>query len=222
MSDSDALLAAIRQAPDDDAPRLIYADWLDEHGQPERAEFIRVQIELAQKESPSLRKREAELLEEHHDLFAGAFKSADFRLRFKRGFITSFGHNGVFCWRDESSLTGKQLLRFFPDGTVISRYTHREIDDYFALGCLSPTHRGLIGEYSVCTMQNPAKMRFTVRHIDGDSSHRPLFDRDSTSEGIWIGTSACLKTTYHATHRPFDERFELVLSEGICSFQDSP
>jgi uncharacterized protein (TIGR02996 family) len=46
MSDRDALLAAIQAAPDDDAPRLIYADWLEEHGDPDRAEFIRVQIEL--------------------------------------------------------------------------------------------------------------------------------------------------------------------------------
>ena len=46
MSDRDALLAAIRQAPRDDAPRLIYADWLDEHGDPDRAEFIRLQIEI--------------------------------------------------------------------------------------------------------------------------------------------------------------------------------
>lgn len=41
------LLAAIRKAPDDDAPRLIYADWLQDHGDEARAEFIRVQCELA-------------------------------------------------------------------------------------------------------------------------------------------------------------------------------
>src|SRR5687767_11671931 len=46
MSDRDAFLAAIRAAPADDAPRLVYADWLDEHGQPDLAEFIRVQIEI--------------------------------------------------------------------------------------------------------------------------------------------------------------------------------
>src|SRR5438309_7067053 len=46
MSDRDALLAAIREAPRDDAPRLIYADWLDEHGEADLAEFIRVQIEI--------------------------------------------------------------------------------------------------------------------------------------------------------------------------------
>jgi uncharacterized protein (TIGR02996 family) len=46
MSDRDALLAAVRQAPDDDSPRLVYADWLDEHGEADRAEFIRLQIEI--------------------------------------------------------------------------------------------------------------------------------------------------------------------------------
>lgn len=39
-----AFLDAIHSAPRDDAPRLIYADWLEEYGgQPEYAEFIRLQ-----------------------------------------------------------------------------------------------------------------------------------------------------------------------------------
>jgi uncharacterized protein (TIGR02996 family) len=33
--------------PDDDAPRLIYADWLQDNGDPHRAEFIRLQCRLA-------------------------------------------------------------------------------------------------------------------------------------------------------------------------------
>jgi uncharacterized protein (TIGR02996 family) len=33
--------------PDDDTPRLIYADWLDEYGDSLQAEFIRTQCELA-------------------------------------------------------------------------------------------------------------------------------------------------------------------------------
>src|SRR5262245_45387884 len=44
MTDGDALLAAVHAAPDDDAPRLVFADWLDEHGQPERAAFLRIQV----------------------------------------------------------------------------------------------------------------------------------------------------------------------------------
>jgi len=42
-----ALIAAVCAAPDDDLPRLVLADWLDEHGESERSEFIRVQVEIA-------------------------------------------------------------------------------------------------------------------------------------------------------------------------------
>lgn len=45
-SDGDALLRAILMRPAEDTPRLAYADWLDEHGESERAEFIRVQVEF--------------------------------------------------------------------------------------------------------------------------------------------------------------------------------
>ena len=41
------LLAAIAADPDDDLPRLVYADWLDEHGHADRAEFIRLQCHTA-------------------------------------------------------------------------------------------------------------------------------------------------------------------------------
>lgn len=43
MTDRDGLLAAVLACPDDDLPRLVYADWLEEHGEGEHAEFIRVQ-----------------------------------------------------------------------------------------------------------------------------------------------------------------------------------
>lgn len=43
---NEGLMAAVTANPDDDLPRLVYADWLDENGEPERAEFIRVQCEV--------------------------------------------------------------------------------------------------------------------------------------------------------------------------------
>ena len=46
-TEQDALLAAILAHPAEDTPRLMYADWLDEHGEHARAEFIRVQCGLA-------------------------------------------------------------------------------------------------------------------------------------------------------------------------------
>lgn len=47
MTDQEALLASILSSPHDDTPRLIYADWCEENGDAERAEFIRYQIDLA-------------------------------------------------------------------------------------------------------------------------------------------------------------------------------
>lgn len=46
MNDHDALLRAIGEHPEEDTPRLMYADWLEENGQTERADFVRNQVEL--------------------------------------------------------------------------------------------------------------------------------------------------------------------------------
>lgn len=42
-----AFLNDIAAQPQDDAPRLIFADWLEEQGREEQAEFVRVQCQLA-------------------------------------------------------------------------------------------------------------------------------------------------------------------------------
>src|SRR5262249_36337098 len=42
-----ALLQTARQTPEDDSPRLVLADWLEEHSDAVRAEFIRLQCQLA-------------------------------------------------------------------------------------------------------------------------------------------------------------------------------
>jgi uncharacterized protein (TIGR02996 family) len=50
LMDASAFLQDIIEHPDDDTPRLVFADWLDDHGneaERARAEFIRVQIERA-------------------------------------------------------------------------------------------------------------------------------------------------------------------------------
>jgi uncharacterized protein (TIGR02996 family) len=46
-ADLDGLLAAVRAEPDDDAPRLILAGWLEERGDP-RGELIRLQVRIAE------------------------------------------------------------------------------------------------------------------------------------------------------------------------------
>src|SRR5262245_10829405 len=61
------LLRACKDDPADDQPRLVLADWLEEHGQAGRAEFVRVQCRWAgldwyAPEVPELEARQAELL----------------------------------------------------------------------------------------------------------------------------------------------------------------
>jgi uncharacterized protein (TIGR02996 family) len=91
------LLRAIIEEPDSDDLRLIYADWLQDHGDPARAEFIRLQCRLARMdehdpERPALEDREADLLADHGDRWLadvpeGLAPSKDYAPRFRRGFL---------------------------------------------------------------------------------------------------------------------------------------
>jgi uncharacterized protein (TIGR02996 family) len=159
MSDETALLAAIRAAPADDAPRLVYADWLDEHGRPERAEFIRVQCELARHKNRALRRREAELLATHHDAFAAHLAAPGLRFRFERGFVVAFGHAGVFV--DHNRRSGVMyLLRFFPDGLAVTDAAgERPIREL--LGGLGRDSEDA-GRYTLTPDQRPAGISFST------------------------------------------------------------
>jgi uncharacterized protein (TIGR02996 family) len=89
MSDEKALLEAIWEHPHEDTPRLMYADWLQEHGQTDRAEFIRVQCELALLDHWSdglaeLQAREKALWEQNAQQWR-VDTSAPLRAHFKRG-----------------------------------------------------------------------------------------------------------------------------------------
>ena len=69
MHTDNEFFQAVLADPDDLIPRLIYADWLDEQGDP-RGEFIRVQCELADMPETNARRRalltrQSELLHQH-------------------------------------------------------------------------------------------------------------------------------------------------------------
>src|SRR5262245_56371236 len=60
----DGLIRAVIDSPDDDTPRLVCADWYDDHGRPERATLIRAQCELYQlteRDEPATRQRRTAL-----------------------------------------------------------------------------------------------------------------------------------------------------------------
>jgi uncharacterized protein (TIGR02996 family) len=88
----DDLLQAIIENPDDDALRLVFADWLRDHDELERAEFIRVQIELAKlpnldNRRPELEQRETELLARNESEWVGPIRHCVVSWTFHRGFI---------------------------------------------------------------------------------------------------------------------------------------
>lgn len=122
MDDQAAFLRMIAASPEDNVPRLVFADWLQEHGDDDRAEFIREQIRLHHlsqddPEHPSLRAKVRAMLDEHRrewveDLPEWARKSA----RFERGFVREISGTAQE-WLDDA----RTLLERFPIRVVSLR-----------------------------------------------------------------------------------------------------
>ena len=108
MSDRDALLAAVLASPADDAPRLVYADWLDEHGEPAQAAFIRAQIDLARTDpNTDAHERAADRLADLWDPFIAELGQAAAGVMllpgdFRRGLPATPIHLLVSTFRDQS------------------------------------------------------------------------------------------------------------------------
>jgi uncharacterized protein (TIGR02996 family) len=85
----------LRQIADDhknDALRLMFADWLEEHGDAARAEFIRVQVGMETARSEKVRwamiERQHLLLTEHRDAWLAEMpKTVRTSCTFERGFV---------------------------------------------------------------------------------------------------------------------------------------
>jgi uncharacterized protein (TIGR02996 family) len=87
-----AFLADIREHIDDDAPRLVYADWLDDQGQSARAEFIRLECALARLGAADARRRplwqrDLELIAAYKEEWFGPFRHRCGYWECRRGFI---------------------------------------------------------------------------------------------------------------------------------------
>jgi uncharacterized protein (TIGR02996 family) len=105
-----AFLADIVANPDDDTPRLVYADWLDENGDPDRAEFIRAQIELHRLAADSPRyaellARQRLLLEANKEAWeAGLPKAPGIGWwRWSRGFVSGVRISSAKACRDHGA-----------------------------------------------------------------------------------------------------------------------
>jgi uncharacterized protein (TIGR02996 family) len=98
MTEEEAFLQVIAERPDADAPRLMYADWLEERGDP-RGEFIRVQCALARMgpddpRRPELKARERVLLADHQGQWVAPLRGIVYGWLFRRGFVEAIRARG--------------------------------------------------------------------------------------------------------------------------------
>ncbi len=120
-----AFLQSILERPEDDGPRLVYSDWLEDNGDPECAEFIRVQVQLARlppdaSERATLVTREQALLQEHGKRWAEPLRGLTWSWRFERGFIAaiqirSFSSETVPALASVVALTPVRMLSITDD-----------------------------------------------------------------------------------------------------------
>jgi uncharacterized protein (TIGR02996 family) len=98
MGTFDSLLQLVIEAPDDNGPRLACADWLEQHGEGTRADFIRVQCFLDQmssedSERPGLVREEQQMLQEHGWEWAEDFGTQISEWTYRRGFVERVAMN---------------------------------------------------------------------------------------------------------------------------------
>jgi uncharacterized protein (TIGR02996 family) len=98
MNDRDSFLHAIRENPEGEGLRLVFADWLEEQGDP-LAEFIRIQCKLEPLRDrygdpavEELRKREEQMLGQYGAAWLGPLEPLlpdchQFRVVFRRGLV---------------------------------------------------------------------------------------------------------------------------------------
>src|SRR5689334_5028103 len=87
-----SLLQGCKDAPDDDAPRLVLADWLEENGDADRAEYVRLSVRLSAGDVPlgdeaTALARLHELYSRNADAWLGGLRAWGGRVCFRRGLI---------------------------------------------------------------------------------------------------------------------------------------
>jgi uncharacterized protein (TIGR02996 family) len=117
VSKEEIFLRRILRRPDDDRPRLDYAQWLERQADP-RGEFIRVQCELARTEEDDPRRvplesRQAALLEEFAELWTTPLKELHVEaedVTFVRGMVEEIRIEAFWAFLR----TGKELFEAAP------------------------------------------------------------------------------------------------------------
>jgi uncharacterized protein (TIGR02996 family) len=192
--DENALLSAIEAAPADDLPRLVYADWLEEHGHPTRAEFVRLQCEIEQLETvrkhevrpqhESQWRRQAELLARYRGKLLGPLAGLPtwIEAKFRRGFVESVELRVADFLDHAAALDAAR-----PRPRVRVNQVAADVAGFLRsphLGCVTE-----IGGYAPGVMDNP------LDQIELDATDRltrlEVLDLEGCGIGDWFGDLFC-------------------------------
>jgi uncharacterized protein (TIGR02996 family) len=125
-----ALLRAAKEQPEEDAPRLILADWLEDHGAEEaraRAELIRVQCRLEHlaegaAERGALLNREHELLDRYGAAWRQAFSIRGISVTYRRGLLYLKLSSQAFLAQSRQRLAGTEVWGWVEGVCLVHRY----------------------------------------------------------------------------------------------------
>src|SRR4051812_3913176 len=129
-----AFLDAIIAEPDEDAHRLVFADWLEEHGQSDRAEFIRTQCALARMPESDPRRtdlevRERQLLAAHAAEWAAPWThSGGNRESVEEGPRTATFHRGFLESMEQPAYPTDSLFWRQEFGAIFAAHPIRELN----------------------------------------------------------------------------------------------
>ena len=198
MTEREALMRAVCDNPDDDTPRLVFADWLDENSGSEadraHAEFIRVQIESARlpggEKKDTLEQHAKKLLTAHRGAwtaplaeFGDGFFGNPFE--FRRGFVEAVGMDP-----DTFIESAGELFALAP----IREVWFGELEDYDdiarckhlrRLTALDLTGSGLSRHFGPAPLiRSPNLKNLTVFRLGGQDDNGHL-DREGIEALVW-------------------------------------
>lgn len=162
QTEAEAFLQRIRAYPDDDAQRLIFADWLDEEGDP-RGRFVRVQLALADlpadaPERPALVSAERDLLAAHREAWEAPFRGLATGCVFHRGFV------------NEVKIEARQFLR--------------AAHELFAASPVRHVHLLDVSDSLPAVLQSPYMGRLAALTVHAQHTGEPLARAAARSEHL--------------------------------------
>jgi len=224
-SDEQAFMTAILAEPDEDTPRLVFADWLDERGTEDdkaRAALIRAQCQAeilpkGSKERRKLEKQAKEILKEHEDRWTQKLRDTNLGIRstFRRGFIDLIEMSAtVFTLHAKKLFEIAPTIRsaYFPDASnEVGRLAKCE---FFARLASVDIHA--MCKCGYCLIQNDLRALFTSKHTTGLTALNIAGDRMDAEGAKRLAKSAALArlTALDVSENPFGSEGMLALAKS--------